>query len=74
MGEQNKVMEIQKVMEKSWNLSTAYRESRMRNADNSISKGPVQWFGYTINYDIYYVWQTFRLCSKFQIVMLGKKE
>ena len=34
------VMEIQKghgkVMEKSWNFSTAYRESRMMNSDNSI--------------------------------------
>ena len=37
MGEKNKVMEIQKVMEKSWNFSTAYRKSRMRNSDNSIS-------------------------------------
>ena len=36
MGEKNKVMEIQKVMEKSWNVSTAYRKSRMRNSDNSI--------------------------------------
>ena len=27
---------FKKVMEKSWNFSTAYRESRMRNFDNSI--------------------------------------
>ena len=50
MGQQNKVMEIQKchgkVMEKSWNFSTAYRESRMRNSDNSISIGLLQCFGY----------------------------
>ena len=36
-----KVMEIQKgngkVMEKSWNFSTAYSEACMRNSDNSIS-------------------------------------
>ena len=25
---------FKKVMEKSWNYSTAYRESRMRNSDN----------------------------------------
>ena len=42
----NKVMEIQKVMEKSWNFSTTYRESRMRYSDNSISMGLLQWFGY----------------------------
>ena len=29
MGEKNKVMGVQKVMEKSWNFSTAYRETRM---------------------------------------------
>ena len=39
-------MEIQKVMEKSWNFSTAYRDSGMRNSDNSISIGLLQWFGY----------------------------
>ena len=46
MGEKNKVMEIHKVMEKSWNFSTDYRESRMRNSDNSISIGLLQWFVY----------------------------
>ena len=46
MGEKNKVVEIQKVMEKSWNFSTAYREACMRNSDNSISIGLLQWFGY----------------------------
>ena len=49
-GQKSKVMEIQKghgkVMEKSWNFSTAYRESRMRNSDNSISIGLLQCFGY----------------------------
>ena len=34
------------VMEKSWNFSTAYRESRMRNSYNSISIGLPQCFGY----------------------------
>ena len=34
-----KVMEIQKVMEKSWNFSTAYSEACMRNSDNYISIG-----------------------------------
>ena len=46
MGGKNKVMEIQKVMEKSWNFSAAYRESRMRNSDNYMSIGLLQWFGY----------------------------
>ena len=32
-----KSRKFKKVTEKSWNFSTAYRESRMRNSDNSIS-------------------------------------
>ena len=34
-----KSWKFKKVMEKSWNFSTACRESRMRNSDNSISIG-----------------------------------
>ena len=48
IDDKNKFMEIHKVMEKSCNFSTAYRESCMRNCDNSISIGLLQWFGYGI--------------------------
>ena len=34
-----------KVMKKSLHFSTAYRESRLRNSDNSIFIGLLQWFG-----------------------------
>ena len=34
---QIKSWKFKKVMEKSWNFSTAYRESRMINSDNSVS-------------------------------------
>ena len=54
MGIKNKIMEIQKVMEKSWNFSTAYRESGMRNSDNSISIGLLQWFGYMADFQFMY--------------------
>ena len=37
---------FKKVMEKSWNFSTAYRESRMGNSENSISRELLQCFGY----------------------------
>ena len=49
---------------KSWTFkkSTAYIEARMRNSDNSISTA------------VFWLWQTFSLCSKFQIVMLGKSK
>ena len=53
-----------KKVENLWNFSTAYRESRMRNSDNSISIGILQCFRY----------DRLCLCSKFQIVMLGKSK
>ena len=34
-----KSWKFKKVMEKSWNFSTAYSEACMRNSDNSISIG-----------------------------------
>ena len=34
-----KSWKFKKVIEKSWNFSTAYSETRMRNSDNSISIG-----------------------------------
>ena len=34
-----KSWKLKKVMEKSWNFSTAYSEACMRNSDNSISIG-----------------------------------
>ena len=57
MGEKYKVMEIQKVMEKSWNFSTANRESRMRNSDKSIiiSIGLLQWFGYMAEFQFMFL-------------------
>ena len=39
MGEKIKSWKFKKVMEKSWDFSTAYSEARMRNSDNSISIG-----------------------------------
>ena len=44
-----KSWKFKNVMEKSWNFSTAYHESRMRNSDNSTSRrsiGLLQCFGY----------------------------
>ena len=34
-----KSWKFEKVIEKSWNFSTAYSEAHMRNSDNSISIG-----------------------------------
>ena len=34
-----KSWKFKKVIEKSWNFSTAYSEARMKNSDNSISIG-----------------------------------
>ena len=36
MGKKIEVMEIENIMEKSWNFSSAYHESRTRSSDNSI--------------------------------------
>ena len=60
-GREIKSWKFKKVMEKSWNFSTAYRESCTRNSDNSISA-------------VFLLWQTFSLCFIFQIVMLGKSK
>ena len=50
-----KSWKFKKVMEKSWIFSTAYRESRMRNSDNSISIGLLQCFGYDrLSVDVLY--------------------
>ena len=38
-GEKIKSWKFKKVMEKSWNFSTAYRKSRMRHSGNYISIG-----------------------------------
>ena len=44
---EKKLWKFKKVMEKSWNFSTAYSESCMRNSDNSISISRLlQCFGY----------------------------
>ena len=50
-----------KVTEKSLHLSTAYRESSMRNSDNSIIYRPTA---------VFWLWQTF----SFQIGLLGKSK
>ena len=39
MDQKNKVMEIENILKKSWNFSTADHESRTRSSDNSISMG-----------------------------------
>ena len=39
IGQTNKVMAIVNILEKSWNFSTAYHESRTRSWDNSIYTG-----------------------------------
>ena len=36
MGQKIEVMEIENIMGKSWNFSTAYHESRTRSSDNLI--------------------------------------
>ena len=46
MSKTNKVMEIQKGYGRVMEFLTAYRESRMRNSDNSISMGVLPCFGY----------------------------
>ena len=33
------VMEIENILKKSWNFSTAYHESRAKSSDNSVSIG-----------------------------------
>ena len=59
-----KVMEIEKSLKKLWNFSTAYHESRTRRSDNSIS----------IDVAVIWLWEAFGLCSRFQFVMIGRRQ
>ena len=45
-GKKIKSWKFKKVMVKSWNFSSAYRELRMFNSDNFIYIGLLQCFGY----------------------------
>ena len=61
----NKVMEIENILKKSWtSYGNTCRESRTRSSDNSI------FLFYAV---IWLSWEAFGLCSRFQIVMLGRR-
>ena len=62
------VMKIEHILKKSWNshgisLLTAHNESRTRRSDNSIYRPTA----------VIWLW-AFGLCSRFQIVMTGRRQ
>ena len=65
IGGKNKVMEIENILEKSWNFSTGYHESRTRSSDNSISIG-------LLHSDL--AMGAFGLCCNLQIVMIFRRQ